>query len=203
MEHIKDFLIEGSPKPDSYILYLELDTGRHDDRSEGQRMRAYRCDHDSWHWRMYHTGTGGHGVGCGSSRCADDEAVALYAGHVLAVDEQVDVGEIRRRSAVHHHLVKYQKIRGWFSWLALFALAHDDAAQTTPQRQSCVTCERWIQVRNRRKEYFDCPADDWLPSKTFVTCSWKLSNSKGVKKPREPKWNAMTGGTDCWKRRLA
>lgn len=36
------------------------------------------------------------------------------------------------------------------------------------------------------------------PSSTFVTCSWKLSNWNGVKKPNEPKWNAITGGTDCW-----
>lgn len=36
------------------------------------------------------------------------------------------------------------------------------------------------------------------PSSTFVTCSWKLSNWKGVKKPSEPKWKAITGGTDCW-----
>lgn len=36
-----------------------------------------------------------------------------------------------------------------------------------------------------------------LPSNTFVTCSWKLSNWNGVRKPSEPKWNAITGGTDC------
>lgn len=36
------------------------------------------------------------------------------------------------------------------------------------------------------------------PSSTFVTCSWKLSNWNGVRKPNEPKWNAITGGTDCW-----
>lgn len=36
------------------------------------------------------------------------------------------------------------------------------------------------------------------PSSTFVTCFWKLSNRNGVKKPSEPKWNAITGGTDSW-----
>ena len=36
-----------------------------------------------------------------------------------------------------------------------------------------------------------------LPSNTFVTCSWKLSNSNGVRNPKDPRWNAMTGGTDC------
>lgn len=37
------------------------------------------------------------------------------------------------------------------------------------------------------------------PSRTLVSCSSKLSKRKGVRKPREPKWKAMTGGTDCWK----
>lgn len=28
-----------------------------------------------------------------------------------------------------------------------------------------------------------------------VTWDWKASNWKGVRKPREPRWKAMTGGT--------
>ena len=36
---------------------------------------------------------------------------------------------------------------------------------------------------------------DTLPSKTLVTCSLKLSNEKGVKNPRDPMLNAITGGT--------
>lgn len=37
-----------------------------------------------------------------------------------------------------------------------------------------------------------------FPSKTLVTFSSKLSKRNGVKKPNDPKWNAITGGTDCW-----
>ena len=39
-----------------------------------------------------------------------------------------------------------------------------------------------------------------LPSRTCVTCCSKFWNSNGVKNPREPRWKAMTGGTDCWNR---
>ena len=39
---------------------------------------------------------------------------------------------------------------------------------------------------------------DNLPSKTLVTCSLKLSNEKGVKNPRDPMLNAITGGTLVW-----
>lgn len=33
---------------------------------------------------------------------------------------------------------------------------------------------------------------------TCVTWVWKFSKLKGVRKPREPRWNAMTGGTLPW-----
>lgn len=57
--------------------------------------------------------------------------------------------------------------------------------------------------RETRKLAFEFLLNENLPSKTFVTWLWKLSNSNGVKNPKEPKWNAITGGTDCWNSRLA
>lgn len=49
----------------------------------------------------------------------------------------------------------------------------------------------------------EVPAECRLPSKTLSTSVLYDSNLKGVKKPREPRWNAITGGTLPWtKRRL-
>lgn len=37
-----------------------------------------------------------------------------------------------------------------------------------------------------------------FPSITWATWDSKLSKLNGVRKPREPRWNAMTGGTLPW-----
>lgn len=57
-------------------------------------------------------------------------------------------------------------------------------------------CSWFLRTMMQRKRLRSVSAA-W-PSSTLVTCSWKLSNWNGVRKPNEPKWNAITGGTDCW-----
>lgn len=103
-------------------------------------MRADGGDHDGRHRGMYHTGTGRDGVGRRAGWRADDEAVALDAGHVFAVDEEVDVGEVGRGATIDHDLVQHQEIRGRLGRLAVLVLAHYYAAQTTAQCQGRVTC---------------------------------------------------------------
>ena len=75
--------------------HLELDTRRHDDGPERQRVRADGRDHDGWYGGMDHTGACCDSVSRRACGRADDETVALDARHVFAVDEEVDVGEIR------------------------------------------------------------------------------------------------------------
>lgn len=87
------------------IDYLELDPGRYDDRPEGQGVRADRCDHDGRNWRMNHAGTSGYRVGGRTGRRAHDQSVTLDARHVLAVDEKIDVWQVRRWSSIYHDLV--------------------------------------------------------------------------------------------------
>lgn len=89
---------------------------------------------------MYHTGTSGYGISRRSSGCTDYQTVTLDTGNVFAVDEEIDIGQIRRRSTIYHYLVQYQKIRWWFGRLALLAFAHYYAAQTTSEGQCGVTC---------------------------------------------------------------
>lgn len=70
---------------------LEFNASRDDDRPKRQGMRADRCDHDGRYRRMNHTRSGCYRVGGRAGRRADDQAVTLDAGHVLAVDKEVDV----------------------------------------------------------------------------------------------------------------
>lgn len=88
---------------------------------------------------MNHAGPSGDCVRGGARGCADDQTVALHAGHVLAVDEEVDIREIRGRAAINHDLVQHQKIRRRFGRFALLSFPHDDTSQPTPQGQGRVT----------------------------------------------------------------
>lgn len=111
-------------------------------------MRTNRCDHDSRHTGMDHGGTGRHRVGCAPRGCADYQTVTLHAGDVLAVQEQVDVGQVGRGPSVHYNFVEDQEIRGCLLGLLVFvvvnfllALAHHYAAQPAAQREGRVAFE--------------------------------------------------------------
>jgi len=81
---------------------------------------------------MNHAGSSGDRVGGRSGRSAHNQAITLDARHVLAFDKKIDVRKVRRGSSIHNNLVQYQKRRGGFGRLALFALARDGARQATP-----------------------------------------------------------------------
>jgi len=99
-------------------------------------MRADGRDHDGRNTGVDHGGAGGHSVSGAARGRGHDQPVALHGRDVLAVEEQVDVGEVGRRSSVDHHLVQHQEVH--LLRLALLLLPHDDATQATPQRQRCV-----------------------------------------------------------------
>ena len=67
-------------------------------------MRTDGGDHDGGDGGMDHGGAGGHGVGCAPCRRGHNQAVALDGGDELAVQVQVDVGQVGGGAAVNHNL---------------------------------------------------------------------------------------------------
>ena len=62
---------------------------------------------------------------------------------MLAVEIEIDVGEVGRRTTVDDHLVENQQTGGRFGRFAGgFVFPQDDAAQTTAKSESCMTCIR-------------------------------------------------------------
>lgn len=88
---------------------------------------------------MDHAGPGRDGVRRRPGRRAHDQAVTLHAGHVFPVDEEVDIREVRRRTAIDHDLVQHQQIRLQFGRFALLSFPRDGTVQTAPQGQGRVT----------------------------------------------------------------
>lgn len=88
--------------------YLQFDASGHDDRPEGQRVRADRCNHDRRYRRMNHAGPSRNSIRRRPGRRAYDQAITLYTGHMFTIDEEVDVWEIWGRTSIHHDLVQHQ-----------------------------------------------------------------------------------------------
>ena len=112
-------------------------------------MRADGRDHDGRHGRVDHGGAGRDGVGGAARRGRDDEAVALDGSDELAVQVQVDVGEVGGGSAVDDHLVEDQEVRRALAVAAGAGgrrgggvLLHDHAPQAAAERESGVACKK-------------------------------------------------------------
>jgi hypothetical protein len=127
--------------------HLQFHSRRHHDRPETQRMGADGCDHDGRHAGVYHGGARRHRVRGAPRRGTDDQAVSLHRRDVLPVEEQVDVGEVRRRSPVNHHLVQHQQVGRLLARLLLVvALAHHDTPQTAAQGEGGVAFQNVVHL---------------------------------------------------------
>ena len=56
---------------------LELYPCRNHDRTEWERVRTDRSNHDCWDRRMYHTCSSSNSIGCTTSRGRDNQAITL------------------------------------------------------------------------------------------------------------------------------
>lgn len=153
--------------------YLKFNSCGYNNGPKTQRMRTNRGDHDRGHAGMDHGGARRHRVRGAPRGGADYQAVALHAGDVLAVQEEVDVGQVGRGPPIDDHLVEDQEIRGGLLGFlvlvvvgVLVTLADHYAAQPAAQREGSVAFENVVYLLlEGRENIVYCPAT--------IVCGWQ------------------------------
>eukprot|EP00047_Mylnosiga_fluctuans_P012546 m.26788 g.26788 ORF g.26788 m.26788 type:complete len:318 (+) comp4332_c0_seq1:113-1066(+) len=86
---------------------LEVDGRWDDDRPERERVRADGRDQEARHLRVHHRAASRDRVCRAAGGRGDDQAVALHGRHDLAVAEDLEASDVRRRTAVQDNLVEH------------------------------------------------------------------------------------------------